>query len=80
MEVNIKTTHTLDLTQEDIKNIQWSLIGRSERMYKDAVEYKKQGNEEAFEDCHKEYLRAEELAYMFGCLLAQAKENENNEV
>jgi hypothetical protein len=40
-------------------------------MYKDAVEYKRQGNEEAFEDCHKEYLRAEELAYMFLQLLEQ---------
>ena len=74
MEVNIKTTHTLDLTQEDIKNIQWSLIGRSERMYKDAIEYKRQGNEEAFEDCHKEYMRAQELAYMFLQLLPQDSE------
>lgn len=74
MEVNIKTTHTLDLTQEDIKNIQWSLIARAERMYKDAIEYKRRGNEEAFEDCHKEYLRAEELAYMFLSLLPQPKE------
>ncbi len=74
MEVNIKTTHTLDLTQEDIKNIQWSLIARSERMYKDAIEYKRQGNEEAFDDCHKEYVRAQELAYMFLSLLPQPKE------
>jgi hypothetical protein len=75
MEVNVKTTHTLDLTQEDIKNIQWSLIERSERMYKDAIKYKRQGNEEAYEDCHKEYLRAQELAYMFGCLLGEVKSN-----
>lgn len=74
MEVNIKTTHTLDLTQEDIKNIQWSLINRSFKMYDDAIEYKKQGNEEAFEDCHKEYLRAQELAYMFLQLLPQDSE------
>lgn len=71
MEVNIKTTRTLELTQEDIKNIQWSLINRSFQMYDDAVKYKKQGNEEAFEDCHKEYLRAQELAYMFLQLLPQ---------
>ena len=71
MEVNIKTTRTLELTQEDIKNIQWSLIGRAERMHKDAIEYKRQGNEEAFEDCLKEYRRSEELAYMFGCLLGE---------
>lgn len=76
MEVSIKTTHTLDLTQEDIKNIQWSLINRSFKMYDDAIAYKKQGNEDAFEDCHKEYLRSQELAHMFGCLLAQAKEND----
>lgn len=69
MEVNINITHTLDLTQEDIKNIQWSLINRSFKMYDDAIAYKKNGNEEAFEDCHKEYLRAQELAYMFANLL-----------
>ena len=74
MEVNVKTTHTLDLTQEDIKNIQWSLIYRSNLMYEDAIKYKKQGNEEAYEDCHKEYLRAQELAYMFLCLLPQQKD------
>jgi hypothetical protein len=71
MEVNINNTRTLDLTQEDIKNIQWSLINRSFQMYDDAVAYKKQGNEEAFKDCHKEYLRAQELAYMFLQLLSQ---------
>lgn len=74
MEVNIKTTHTLDLTEEDIKNIQWSLINRSFKMYDDAIAYKKQGNEEAFEDCHKEYMRAQELAYMFLQLLPQDSE------
>jgi hypothetical protein len=44
-------------------------------MYKDAIKYKRQGNEEAYEDCHKEYLRAQELAYMFGCLLGEVKSN-----
>lgn len=64
----------IKLTKSDAEAISWGLTHRSLMMYQDAVAYKRQGNEEAFADCHKEYLRCQELSNKFYTLARDLQE------